>query len=214
MHATYFDIETGPLPDAELFATIPPFDPSEVKTGNIKDPEKIAAKIKECEVNYWNDIRDQAALSPVTGKVLAVGVETQKQSSLLAYAEPETLTLFWSLFKDSDNHFIGFNIFNFDLPFLIKRSWKLGVTVPNGVRKGRYWSDRFIDLRDLWQLGDRQAKGSLDVICRHFGIEGKNGSGKDFARMFELNREKALEYLANDLRMTRNVHQIMVGGVQ
>jgi hypothetical protein len=212
MNVTYFDIETGPLPDAELFATIPPFDPSEVKTGNIKDPEKIAAKIKECEVNYWNDIRDQAALSPVTGQVLAIGLETDRSAHLIAYDEEDTLNCFWSQFEDSFNYFIGFNIFNFDLPFLIKRSWKLGVIVPKGVRHGRYWSDRFIDLRDLWQMGDRQAKGSLDVICRHFGIEGKNGSGKDFARMFELNREKALEYLTNDLRMTRNVHQIMTGG--
>ena len=214
MHATYFDIETGPLPDAELFATIPPFDPSDVKTGNIKKADKIADKIKECEASYFNDIREQAALSPTTGKVLAVGLETNKSTHLIAYDEEDILNVFWHRFEDSDNHFIGFNIFNFDLPFLIKRSWKLGVAVPNGVRWGRYWSDRFIDLRDLWQMGDRQAKGSLDVICRHFGIEGKNGSGKDFARMFELNREKALEYLANDLRMTRNVHQIMVGGAQ
>jgi hypothetical protein len=79
------------------------------------------------------------------------------------------------------------------------------------VRDGRWWGNRFIDLRDMWQLGDRKAKGSLDVICRHLSIEGKNGNGKDFARLFELNPAKALEYLSNDLRMTRQVHERLAG---
>ena len=34
-----FDVETGPLSEAELAAALPPFDPNEVKVGNIKDPE-------------------------------------------------------------------------------------------------------------------------------------------------------------------------------
>ena len=86
--------------------------------------------------------------------------------------------------------------------------------VPLSVRDGRYWSKRFIDLRDTWQVGDRQASGSLDRICCHFGLEGKNGNGKDFARLFELDKELALDYLRNDLRMTRQVAERMNGGAE
>jgi hypothetical protein len=36
---------------------------------------------------------------------------------------------------------VGFNINAFDLPFLFRRSWALGIAVPFGLRKGRYWSN-------------------------------------------------------------------------
>jgi len=214
MKTTYFDIETGPLPDEELNQILPPFDPAEVKMGNLKDPEKRAAKLAEAETNYFADARDKAALSATTGKVLAIGLEsTNGETNCLAHeSEWDILNQFWIRFHINSDRFIGFNIFGFDLPFLIRRSWKLGVPVSN-IRQGRYWNERFLDLRDLWQLGDRQAKGSLDAICRHFGLAGKNGNGKDFARLFELNQKEALKYLVNDLRMTREVHEIMVGGV-
>ena len=214
MKCTYFDIETGPLPDAELLQMIKPFDASEVKLGNIKDPDKIAAKLKEKEVNHFADARDKAALSPLTGQVLAIGLLTGTDESCLAFDEAETLKAFWQEFRVSTNHFIGFNSNTFDLPFLIKRSWRHNVLVPLSVRDGRYWSKRFIDLRDTWQLGDRQASGSLDRICCHFGLEGKNGNGKDFARLFELDKELALDYLRNDLRMTRQVAERMNGGAE
>ncbi len=66
MKTIVFDIETGPLPESELVALVPPFDPAEVKTGNIKDPEKIAAKIAEAEANHRCDFFDKAALDPLT----------------------------------------------------------------------------------------------------------------------------------------------------
>ena len=51
MQTIIFDIETGPLPETELAAMMPAFDPAEVKTGNLKDPAKIAEKIAEAEAN-------------------------------------------------------------------------------------------------------------------------------------------------------------------
>ena len=74
MNTIVFDIETGPLPESELAAVMPPFDPAEVKTGNLKDPEKVAAKIAEAEANHRRDFFDKAALDPLTGRVVAVGV--------------------------------------------------------------------------------------------------------------------------------------------
>ena len=56
----YFDIETGPLPIAEL--VIPPFDPSQVKLGNIKNPDIIAEKIQRAEENHVSDYIKHAAL--------------------------------------------------------------------------------------------------------------------------------------------------------
>ena len=76
MQTIVFDLETGPLAESELSALLPPFDPAEVKTGNLKDPAKIAEKIAEAEANHRRDFIERAALDPLTGRVVAIGVMT------------------------------------------------------------------------------------------------------------------------------------------
>ena len=224
MQTIFFDIETGPLPESELAALVPPFDPAEVKTGNLKDPDKIAAKLAECEANHRRDFFEKAALDPLTGRVMAVGLlKRTPHPNPLPSAEREgngefvvighedeaaTLREFWDATRGEMgriNYMIGFNSNAFDLPFLIRRSWKHRVPVPSGLRRGRYWTEQVMDLRDAWQLGDRQARGSLDTIAKHLGVGAKNGSGADFAKLWQSDRAKAVEYLRNDLELTARV---------
>lgn len=211
MQTIVFDLETGPLAESELSALLPPFDPAEVKTGNLKDPAKIAEKIAEAETNHRRDFFDKAALDPLTGRVVAIGIldlETDAFSIIGHDDEAQTLREFWELTRGDMgrlNPLIGFNIFNFDLPFLIRRSWKHRIAVPLGIRRGRYWSDQVVDLRDGWQLGDRQAKGSLDSIAKHLGVGAKNGDGKAFAELWQSDRPKAEAYLRNDVELTAKV---------
>ena len=109
------------------------------------------------------------------------------------------------------NRMVGFNSNSFDLPFLIRRSWKHRVPVPFGIRRGRYWGDEMIDLRDAWQLGDRLARGSLDVVAKHLGVGAKNGNGADFAKLWQSDRAKAVDYLRNDLELTARVADALLG---
>ena len=211
MQTIIFDVETGPLAESELVAMMPAFDPAEVKCGNLKDPAKIAEKIAEAEANHRRDYFDKAALDPLTGRVIAIGmldIETDKFCIIGHDDEARTLTEFWAATRGEmgrNNPLIGFNIHGFDLPFLIRRSWKHRVTVPFGIRRGRYWSDQVCDLRDCWQLGDRQARGSLDSIARHLGVGAKNGDGKAFAELWQSDRPKAEAYLRNDIELTAKV---------
>ena len=243
MKTIFFDVETGALPESEIAAMMPPFDPAEVKTGNIKDPEKVAAKIAEAEASHRRDFFDRAALDPLTGRVVAIGVmlvaphpdpvtsqvrhkmdapsqetaarnvvpraEREEKFFIIGHDdEARTLFEFWELTRGVQgrtNPMVGFNIFGFDLPFLFRRSWKHRVPVPFGLRRGRYWSDQLIDLRDAWQLGDRQARGSLDSIARHLGVGAKNGDGKAFAELWMSDRPKAEAYLRNDIELTAKV---------
>ena len=224
MKTLVFDIETGPLPENELLAMLPAFDPAEVKCGNLKDPAKIAEKIAEAEVNHRRDFIERAALDPLTGRVMAIGMldlETDLFSIIGHDDESETLREFWEVTRGDMgrlNPLIGFNIFNFDLPFLFRRSWKHRVTMPLGLRRGRYWGDQLVDLRDAWQLGDRQARGSLDSIAKHLGVGAKlaapaaNGAtsgklitGADFAGLWRSDRKQAEAYLRNDIDMTAKV---------
>ena len=211
MQTIVFDVETGPLAESELSALLPPFDPAEVKTGNLKDPTKIAEKIAEAEANHRRDFFEKAALDPLTGRVIAIGMldlETDNFFIIGHDDEARTLTEFWEASQGEMgrlNSMLGFNIFNFDLPFLIRRSWKHRIKVPFGIRRGRYWGDQLVDLRDAWQLGDRQARGNLDTIARHLGVGAKNGDGKAFAELWLNDRPKAEAYLHNDIQLTAKV---------
>lgn len=212
MKTIVFDVETAPLPESELAALVPPFDPAEVRTGNLKDPEKIAAKIAEAEVNHRRDFFEKAALDPLTGRVLVVGLLDKSSMRLIGHDdEAALLTEFWDVCQGEMgriNEMVGFNTHLFDLPFLIRRSWKMRVPVPR-IRRGRYWADEMVDLRDAWQLGDRQARGSLDAIAKHLGVGAKNGSGADFAKLWQSDRAMAVEYLRNDLELTAKVADVL-----
>ena len=215
MQTIVFDVETGPLAESELSALLPAFDPAEVKTGNLKDPAKIAEKIAEAEANHRRDFIERAALDPLTGRVIAIGMldlETDRFSIIGHDDEAQTLREFWEATRGEmgrNNPLIGFNIGNFDLPFLYRRSWKHRIAVPFGIRRGRYWGDQIVDLRDAWQLGDRQARGSLDSIAKHLGVGAKNGDGKAFAELWRTDRKQAEAYLRNDIALTAKIADVL-----
>jgi hypothetical protein len=242
-----FDIETGPLPEEEIrsivspFAPPPPpgeFDEAAVKYGNLKDPAKRHAKLEEAreahaalvagydaslaalEAEYWQGIIDKAALSPVTGRILAIGyraTETAPHKAAIDHGdEAEIVAKFWEKYKKcretkpNQRKMVGCNILDFDLPFLIRRSWILGVDVPSTViRDDRYFDPVFVDIRAKWLCGQYRngCESSLDLIGRAFGIGGKPDgmSGKDFARMWlgtPEERSQAEAYLLQDLKVT------------
>lgn len=223
--AIIFDIETAPQPADVLESQIPAFDPSEVKTGNLKDPALIAAKIAQAEERHRTDFFDRAALSPATGQVAAIGIvikqfdqdDTQIVSSEAtvfadqAGGEAQAIQHLWDIvrqFATKRSTFIGHNIYDFDLPFLVNRSRILDVKLPPGLfqysRQRIYFTDQFVDTRTLWLMGRKpsDSPSSLDHCCSAFGLGQKNGSGKDFARMLVEDRTKAEEYLRNDLKLT------------
>jgi predicted PolB exonuclease-like 3'-5' exonuclease len=205
MHALVFDIETGPEVEAVLAAMEPEFS----APSNFKDPDKIAEKI-EAQRAAW---RDKAALCATTGRVLAIGTMLDDEVELLVvdpeegFSEADLLEAFWQRAAPDGiwRHLIGFNSNRFDIPFLIRRSYKLGVDVPYGALNGRYLNSRFIDLMESWKLGDYQASITLDRLAKHLGVGAKNGDGAHFADLLEQDRAAALDYLRNDIQMTAAV---------
>jgi uncharacterized protein YprB with RNaseH-like and TPR domain len=204
-----FDIETGPLPEGELENLMPRFDPAEVKLGNIKDAEKIKSRIAEAERNHRIDFIEGAALDALTGRVLAIGLIFEDGSFSVIGHDDEAAILrdFWRITRGS--RMIGFNSNSFDLPFLIRRSLRHRVLVPREIRSGRYWSSTMVDLRDAWQMGDRQARGSLNAIARHLNLGQKTGQGADFARLWNSDRDRAVAYLRQDVELTARIAEAM-----
>ncbi len=210
----YFDIETGPLPLSELH--IPPFDPADVKLGNIKNPDLIAEKIQKAEESHAADYIKNAALDALSGQILCIGyrIDHDVPSVLCADTdgEAEMLRQWWRLITSMERQpsMIGFNVKPFDLPFIIKRSWKHRIMPPYWLRQGRYWSELVVDLRETWQLGDNRAHGSLGAISRHLGLGDKAGSGADFSLLWNTNRQAAIDYCLHDVKLTQQVADILI----
>lgn len=200
---TYFDIETGPADDADQF--VPRFE----APGNYKDADKIKAHLAEQELKW----RESLALSAITGKVLVIGWLEDGKASYFDGDEKNILTSFWASINARLNRsqpVIGFNIHSFDLPFLVRRSWKLGVPVYHDLRDKRYWHSSLIDLKNEWESMDYSRHSvSLDLVARWLGVGKKNGDGADFAQLYKTDPAAALNYLANDLRLTEEVGKKM-----
>jgi len=238
-----FDIETGALPleivreRVPEFQPPPPpgeFDPAAVKTGNLKDPEKIREKVaaaavahehavarygrdvQEAENRYYADALSKAALSPITGLVLAIGYLTESTTVLDIDEEPPLLHRFWQQYlycRSKNEKLVGHNIFNFDLPFLIRRSWLLDIEIPPGLLEHRRWIDSttFEDTMSLWACGGHREYQSLDGLAKAFGVGGKleGVNGQQFAELLATDRPLAEKYLATDLTITRAIAERM-----
>ena len=251
MSSVIFDIETGPLPLDHLQAILPAFDPAtlgkppgdfdeaSVKLGNLKDAAKIQAKIDDArekhaadaaafakkletgESDHWSAILDRAALSAVTGQVVAIGYGGQKR--LYHYAidgmsEAAVLKQFWAVYKSmraTSRKLVGFRIKQFDVPFIVQRSYILGVDVPGTILTPTgYLDSSFVDLNDIWSAGNRfggspgAGLGTLNTICKACGLVAKSeeSTGAEFAQLIwsesEEDREKARRYLEADISAT------------
>jgi hypothetical protein len=181
-----FDCETGPASDAAEYA--PDFE----APSNYKDPVKIAAYKAEKLTEWIN----QAALSAVTGELLAIGLREDGKTTILCSDERSMLVELWAYVAPDGvlrAPLIGFNSNRFDIPFLVRRSWRHGVQPARGLMRGRYMSDGLIDLMQVWQLG---------TLARWLGVGAKSGDGAAFAELLKTDREAALDYLRNDVELT------------
>ncbi len=181
--------------------------------------EAYLTKLQTAESDYWNDIYKNGALCSLTGQVLAIGYKSIRQGEeeprlILdcqseAMTERQILEKFWALLGSAvkqSRQMIGHNIHDFDIPFLVQRSYVVGVSVPSSLFNGRYLNSLIVDTYKVWGAGAWKPKGSLDAICRACGFGSKGGkSGGQFFEMFETNREEAIEYLRNDLELTWKV---------
>jgi Predicted 3'-5' exonuclease related to the exonuclease domain of PolB len=180
-----WDIETMPLPEDQLIK-----------------PEFTAKE------SAW---RDGLALDATTGRVAMIGLLVgDDEPDIFSGDEKAILNSFWDSIQDTamhDGKIVGFNSNNFDLPFLLRRSWANNVRVPDWVRKGRYFADNFVDLLEVWSCSKREQTISLANLCRFLGVGEKTGNGADF---YLLTRKQQKKYLELDLKLTKTCADILL----
>jgi hypothetical protein len=183
----------------------------------------------EQEIRYWAEKMEKRALQAETGRVLTIGYLRASEPDEAAIIDDgggdESLLIrrFWNGYgrlRKERGHLVGWNSgggmsVGFDLGFLIKRSWILGIPVPETVLKGRFVSDVFIDLMQVWGLHQFKAFSKLDHCARVLGIGNKTDqecTGGKFAEWFcdAGRREEAMAYAKLDLILTREMHQRLI----
>ncbi len=210
-----FDIET--IPNSSLLDHLPKPD---VKIGNLKDPEKIAAKIKAAE----DEQKGQMALSPMWGRVFCYVLHDGEESIRMICDEDEENEIY--LLEELFNKMYGITICtwngnSFDLPFVFKRAAILGIDLerfrvpplPHWVK--RYRTDgQHIDLMQVWANWDSQGRVKLDDAAAAFGLAGKLEI--EFSQFPELlktkgGRDTILDYCEQDVVITHQIYSQIKG---
>lgn len=199
-----FDIETGKAPDYDNYRPV-----FEAKA-NLTDPKKIEADIEEKRLKWESKL----ALSAVTGRVIVAGFFDGEKTTVLEGDEKNVIEKTLSVIADEitqGNRIVGHNIHGFDLPFIIRRAMKHRLRVPFSLlpAKGRYWDERLVDTQVRWANGQREEYISLDELAKFLGVGEKTGSGAEFEALYASDKAAALEYLANDLKLTRLCYDAM-----
>jgi hypothetical protein len=161
-----YDLETiaRPLPDEVINELC--------KTGNLKDPNKIAAKQAE--------FRGKLGADPLTAMPCCGGwyasdddcgyIMLEKQT---AVAEEKFLREYWERLAMYDV-LIGFNSMAFDSKILLLRSAVYSVEIPFKLDRKRYsTAGNHIDVRMILQDWSSFEAGKLDFFLNMFGLGGK-----------------------------------------
>lgn len=235
-----FDIETMGDHQKTLKFGAPYPDFQEPKYGNTKDPEKRKLfremKYKEWEdgeAQYWENMHSKSALSPLTGRIVAIGylfpyahqgednlwnlmhIEGLTPTGTHDIEEKQILQNFWVRLGNAINsygHVIGHNIEGFDLPFIIKRSWQLGVVICPNVYNNRYFHQNIVDTMKVWRLNDYKEYISLNQLSNVLGVGKKmeNYHATQFAKDYlDGDKDTAEYYLKNDVDLAYKCYERM-----
>ncbi len=160
------DIETIPNVDVEGLI------PEPKAHGTLKDPVKIAADIEKKKAEAVGKM----GLDPNFGRICVIGYAERIDGEISTSdhhleeatdeAERELLAAFWEKAKMLGR--LGtFNGAGFDIPFLMRRSWLLGVkptrTFETVAWKCATGEANHVDVRLVLSAGDPKAKGTMDL---------------------------------------------------
>jgi len=107
---------------------------------------------------------------------------------------------------------IGHYITGFDLRFIWQRCVVNNVRPPISIPyDAKPWSDNVFDTCSQWKGGSSNTSGSMDAICKAFGIQGKGDmdGSKVYDEYLQGNYQKIIDYCKDDVERVRQIHKRM-----
>jgi len=139
-------------------------------------------------------------------RVVCIGIKcADYEEVLMSNREEALLTKFWGLpFFEGYFRVLGFNCIEFDLYYLLVRTFKYGIRIPD--IKGKV-----IDLRLVLSYGNRFKNGKLeDYTTLFLGEKGKKKdySGADVKTLWESGKyEELKQYCLYDVLLTYKIYE-------
>jgi hypothetical protein len=170
------------------------------------------------------------ALDGDFGRVLTVGVIVEqdgriihrgllgreRETMMFHLDEARTLRGFWKLLKGFNvrrDQIIGHNLFDFDLPFLYKRSVIQRVRPAVELPFTRYRSQPIFDTMYQWNKWSPRKFVSLDRLAKVLGLESSKRQGIDGGRVYDKFcdgcHQEIADYCMRDVELVRAIYYRM-----
>ena len=199
------------------------------------DKDASVAVVPEEVLACSDDEYRRLALDGDFGRVLTVGVIVEqdeqiihrgllgreRQTMMFHLDEARTLRGFWKLLKGFNlrhDQIIGHNLFDFDLPFLYKRSVIQRVRPAVELPFTRYRSQPIFDTMQQWNKWSPRKSVSLDRLARVLGLESSKRLGIDGGRVYEKFcdgcHQEIADYCMRDVELVREIYYRMSFAVE
>lgn len=148
-------------------------------------------------------------LNPIDSKIVAIGIRHNSENSIFqSENEVEILEKFWLKWRSirqgvSIIPVVGFNIVQFDIPFIVSRSFINNITISPFTIK------EIIDLREkinAYRYG--KSRGKLKEFAQLIGMTISEIDGSQVMELcINKDYEKLKEYLEKDLEITERIFE-------
>lgn len=202
MKKLFFDIET--IPSAEEHREI-----------HVEIIKKLSSK----KGKTIEKIHEETSFEGTFGRICCIGIIKEDpegiiQKEVFKGTEKEILTEFWKVAADVQQ-FIGHNIWNFDLPFIYKRSIINEVRPRLDISFARYRNIPIYDTQQEWELWGYQKAQKLDTLAKVLGFPTSKDE-MDGSMVWKYYKEGKIDdickYCMKDVELTRQVYYKMTFG--
>lgn len=194
------------------------------------DQGSPGADVRQWDGTHPSEEFRRLALDGDYGRVLTIGViieqnnrkthrgllGRERQTMMFHLDEARTLRGFWKLLCGFDirrDLVIGHNLFDFDLPFIYKRSIIHRVRPAVELPFTRYRSRPIFDTMHQWNKWSPRKFISLDRLAKVLGLESSKGQGIDgrliYDRFCEGYHQEIADYCMRDGDLVRAVYYRM-----
>ena len=180
--------------------------------GNLKDPTKIAAAIEEKRQEQIERAPLDSDLGLIAGIGYAIGAQGGIVTNIVTKknSEKKVLEDFWMQFALVNGRCSGYNILNFDLPYIVKRSFDLGVKPSLLPTLIKYRTDPVTDLFMLLAGWDYRNGHKFKWICKRYGIEVLQ-EDVDGSMVKDMDDKELQKYMFSEINAVRQLHYRMHG---